>query len=193
LKTEKKKIILIGGGGHCSSVIDVIEQENRFEIIGILDPSSSSTLSYPTIGDDNMIPDLVKEGFYFIISVGQIKTALVRKNIAQKLYTNNAKIATIISPYSYVSKHATIAEGTVVLHHALINASAKIGKHCIINSKANIEHGACIEDFCHISTGAIVNGDTKVGAESFIGSNAVLSNNIIIDPSSIISAGLFVK
>jgi len=32
-----KKIILIGAGGHCKSVIDVIEQEARFEIAGIID------------------------------------------------------------------------------------------------------------------------------------------------------------
>ena len=30
-----KEILLIGGGGHCRSVIDVIEQECRFEIVSI--------------------------------------------------------------------------------------------------------------------------------------------------------------
>ncbi len=33
----KGKIILIGGGGHCKSCIDVIEQEGRFQITGIVD------------------------------------------------------------------------------------------------------------------------------------------------------------
>jgi len=32
----KEKIILIGGGGHCKSCIDVIEQEGRFIIAGIV-------------------------------------------------------------------------------------------------------------------------------------------------------------
>ena len=32
-----KKIVLIGGGGHCKSVIDVIEQEGQFTIVGIVD------------------------------------------------------------------------------------------------------------------------------------------------------------
>ena len=31
------KIILIGGGGHCKSVIDIIEQDNKFKIAGIID------------------------------------------------------------------------------------------------------------------------------------------------------------
>ena len=33
----KEKLILIGGGGHCKSCIDVIEQENKYEIAGIVD------------------------------------------------------------------------------------------------------------------------------------------------------------
>ena len=32
-----KEIILIGGGGHCKSVIDVIELEGQFLIGGIVD------------------------------------------------------------------------------------------------------------------------------------------------------------
>ena len=33
----KEKLILIGGGGHCKSCIDVIEQEGRFDIDAIVD------------------------------------------------------------------------------------------------------------------------------------------------------------
>ena len=29
MKKEKPNIILVGGGGHCTSVIDVIEQEEK--------------------------------------------------------------------------------------------------------------------------------------------------------------------
>ena len=34
---SKKEIILIGGGGHCKSCIDVIESTNDFSIAGIID------------------------------------------------------------------------------------------------------------------------------------------------------------
>ena len=45
---------------------------------------------------------------------------------------------------------------------------------CILNSNAFIEHDAVIGDHCHISTGVLVNGGTKIGSESFVGSGAVL-------------------
>ncbi len=49
-------IVLIGGGGHCKSVIDVIEQEGIFSIVGILDKSEhlgSNVTGYPVIGNDS--------------------------------------------------------------------------------------------------------------------------------------------
>ncbi|UEB50194.1 PglD-related sugar-binding protein [Campylobacter curvus] len=34
-------IVLVGGGGHCKSVIDVIELENKFKILGIIDTAEN--------------------------------------------------------------------------------------------------------------------------------------------------------
>ena len=38
-KIFMKKIILVDGRGHCKSVIDVIEQDNRFKICGMVNKS----------------------------------------------------------------------------------------------------------------------------------------------------------
>ena len=191
----KKNIVLLGAGGHCISVIDIIENGNDFNILGILDSNvkKNNILGHKILGGDNLISDLVNENTYFLITVGQIKSYSVRKNIAKTLKENNAKLATVISPLAYVSKHAYVEEGTVIMNHAIVNAKAKIGKNCIINTKSNIEHGVSIEDFCHISTCAVVNGDCVVGKGSFIGSNATISNGITIKENSIISAGKFIK
>ena len=32
-----KSIVLIGGGGHCRSCIDVVEEEDKHRIVGIVD------------------------------------------------------------------------------------------------------------------------------------------------------------
>ena len=192
---SKKNIVLVGGGGHCISVIDIIENGNEFNILGILDSNSkeNNILGYKILGGDNLIPELVNENTCFLITVGQIKNYSKRKKIAKTLIENNAKLATVISSLAYVSRHAHIEEGTVIMNHAVVNAKSRIGKNCIINTKSNIEHGVKIGDFCHISTCAVINGDSEVGKESFIGSNATISNGILIKENSIISAGKFIK
>jgi sugar O-acyltransferase (sialic acid O-acetyltransferase NeuD family) len=191
----KKNIVLVGGGGHCISIIDIIENRNEFNILGILDSNSkeNNILDYKILGGDNLIPELVNENTYFLITVGQIKSCSIRKKIAKTLTENKAKLATVISSLAYVSKHAHIEQGTVVMNHAVVNAKSIIGKNCIINTMSNIEHGVKIGDFCHISTCAVINGDSEVGNGSFIGSNATISNGIIINENSIIGAGEFIK
>ena len=53
-----KNLYLIGGGGHCHSCIDVIEQENKYQIKGIFDlpdKIDKEVLGYKVIGTDREI------------------------------------------------------------------------------------------------------------------------------------------
>ena len=196
MRIEKPNIILVGGGGHCVSVIDVIEQQGKYNIKGIIDIKENigkNVLGYKIIATDDDLEKLYLTCPNAIISVGQIKSNVLRVHLFQKLKTIGYHLPVVISPLAYVSKYALIGEGSIIMHQVLVNAGVKIGKNCIINTKANIEHGVQIEDFCHISTGTIVNGDCIVSRETFIGSNATISNGVTIPPNSIISAGEFVK
>jgi sugar O-acyltransferase (sialic acid O-acetyltransferase NeuD family) len=198
-----KDLILIGGGGHCRSCIDVIESEGKFRIIGILDNNldiRTKILEYEVIGKDDDIEKIIsgqfckiRWGVYFIVTIGQIKTAEPRIRIFEKLCALNAKICTVISPLAYVSKYSIIGEGTIVMHHAMINSNARVGKNCIINSKALVEHDAVICNHCHISTAAVINGSAKIEESSFVGSNSVVINNAYISHSSFIKSGEMVK
>lgn len=188
----KDKIILIGGGGHCKSCIDVIEHGMTYEIAGIVDVPEKlhqKVLGYEIIGVDDDLPRLSNEYKNFIITIGQIKSPEKRILNFETLKKLGTKLPVIISPLAHVSNHACIGEGTIVMHHALVNAGVRIGKNCIINSKALIEHDAIIGDHCHISTGAIINGGNIIGAGSFVGSNAVCKEYIKIGENVIIGCG----
>ncbi|MFZ4441682.1 MAG: NeuD/PglB/VioB family sugar acetyltransferase [Syntrophales bacterium] len=187
----KGKIILIGGGGHCKSCIDVIEQEGRFTIAGIVDvpeKKQHTVLGYPVIGSDADLVELIKTFPNVLITLGQIKSPVRRIELFNDLMQMGVHFPVIQSPLAYASPHAQVAEGSIVMHHAVINAGASVGRNCIINSKALIEHDAVIEDHCHISTGAVVNGGVKIGSGSFFGSGAVSKEYTIIPANSFIKA-----
>lgn len=196
MSKRKPKLILIGGGGHCKSCIDAIEQENRFEIAGIIDlpvKVGETVLGYPIIACDTDIPKFINSENYFLITLGQIKSPTLRKKTFNLLKNCNANIATILSPLAYVSKHAEIGEGTIIMHQAIVNANAKIGSNCIINTKSLIEHDAVIGNHCHISTGSIINGGCIVGDGTFYGSGAVSKEYIKIPKNSFIKANSIYK
>ena len=189
------KIILIGGGGHCKSVIDVIEQEARFQIAGIVDKPEllgTKVLGYPVIGNDFDLEILAKKYHYSLITVGQIKSSLLRIKLFDLAYKAGFTLPSIISPRAYVSKHSKIGQGTIIMHHAIVNSNAKIRDNCIVNSKALIEHDVVIGNHCHISTGTIINGNCKIKDEVFIGSGTICKHGITIGQKVIVNAGKYV-
>ncbi len=190
----KKQILLIGGGGHCKSVIDVIEQENRFEIVGIIDKKEllgHDVLGYKIIGCDEDLSNLRQHYHYALITVGQIKSPEIRIKLFEMLKSLGYELPVVISPLAYVSKYAILGDGTVIMHHALVNAHARVGQNCIINTKALIEHDAMVEAHCHISTGAIVNGGVQIKPGTFYGSNATCKEAIMV--GGFVKAGSVVK
>lgn len=189
-----QNLILIGGGGHCKSVIDVAESAD-FKILGILDKSENvgkTVLGYSIIGTDDDIYKYVEKAL-FVITVGQIKDPSTRIKISEKVIESGGHFATIISRTAYVSKYAQIGDGTVVMHRAVINAESNIGISCIINTYANIEHDTIVGDFCHVSTGSIINGNCLIGNRTFLGSQATISNGVSITDDCIIAAGAVVS
>lgn len=193
------EMILVGGGGHCKSVIEAAESSGCWRIVGILDTPDrlrTEVLGYPVIGTDDDIPALIAErpGVQFVITVGHIKTAAVRRAIAARIAAAGGSFGTVVASTAYVSRHATIGEGSVVLHGAMVGAGAVVGEGCIINTLADVEHDAVIGDYCHISTGAMVNGDCSVAAGVFLGSQSVMLNGISITATgTIVAAGSFVR
>ena len=190
-----KSLILIGGGGHCKSVIEVAESAG-YEIKGILDmPDEVGKEVLPghkVIGTDDVIPQYVEE-CDFIITVGFIKNPALRIKLYNKVKAAGGRLATIIASTAHVSKYAELGEGTVIMHHAFVNAGAKIGDNCIINTFVNIEHDAEVGNQCHISTGTMVNGECKIGENCFIGSQSVCANCIDIASDIIVGAGSVVR
>ena len=191
----KHPLILIGGGGHCKSVIEVAESAG-YEIKGILDmPDEVGKEVLPghkVIGTDDEIPQYVEE-CDFIITVGFIKNPALRIKLYNKVMAAGGRLATIIASTAHVSKYAELGEGTVIMHHAFVNAGAKIGDNCIINTFVNIEHDAEVGNQCHISTGTMVNGECKIGESCFIGSQSVCANCIEIASDIIVGAGSVVR
>ena len=190
---NSKNLILIGGGGHCKSVIDVAESAG-YTILGILDTAENvgkKVLNYSIIGTDDEIVNYVDKA-HFVITVGQIKDATLRMKLYAKVINSHGQFATLIASTARVSRYSAIGDGTVIMHQAVVNADARVGIGCIINTFANIEHDAVIGDFCHISTGTTINGNCTVGKGTFIGSQAVMVNGVSITEGSVIAAGAVV-
>lgn len=193
---KRQPILLIGAGGHCRSCMDVIEQEGRWDIAGLVGQKAeigSSVLGYPVIASDAELADLVKDYPYALITVGHIHTSNLRAQLFHDARSLGFTLPVVVSPQAYVSRHASVGDGTVFFHGAVVNAGARIGMNCIVNSQALVEHDVAVGDHCHISTGAILNGDVRVGTCSFVGSASVVKQGLTLGEYSFLGMGIALK
>ncbi|MCX5783175.1 MAG: acetyltransferase [Elusimicrobia bacterium] len=189
-----EKIILLGGGGHCKSVIDAVG--NSFEIAGILDGKKTKgekVLGIAVLGGDEMMAECFSGGIKLcFISVGSVGDTKIREALAQMAVKAGFKFPDIVHPSAVVSKYATLGDGNFISAGAIINAGATVGNHCIINTGASIDHDCEIGDFVHIAPGVSLSGGVKIGARAHLGTGASVIQNIKIGAGAIVGAGSLV-
>lgn len=188
-----KKILLIGGGGHCRSVLDSLLELDGFSNIGIIDKKENigkKILGVPVIGCDEDLPKLFTDGYeYAFVTVGSIGNPNIRIKLFNTLYDIGFKIPNIIDSTAVVSISVNMKMGIFVGKNAIINAGATINKGSIINSGAIIEHDCLIGEFVHIAPGAVLSGEVQIGDNTHIGANCVIKQQLKIGSNSIIGMG----
>ena len=192
----KPRLVLLGAGGHALACIDVIEQHDQYQIAGLVGmPNEINTrhLGHRVIGTDAELSSLFQESPWAMVAIGQLGFSEVRMKLYQRASALGFQFPTIASPRAYISPHAQIGTGTIVMHGAIVNACATVGNNCIVNSRALVEHGATIEDHCHVATGAVINGDVRLGKGSFVGSGSSVREGIVVGNGCVIGMGLAVR
>lgn len=191
----KSRALIIGLGGHCASVIGVVESVGSYEIIGLIETGKKADLNeeklgYPVIGtlQDLLINESSHSDCKLFIAVGD---NVIRKEIYLKL-ANRYDLPSLRASSSTVHRSVKMGKGNVVGHNVLINANAEIGDNNIINSNSTVEHHAAIASHCHIAPSATLCGNTSVDSMSLIGAGAILLPNISIPASSTVGAGAVV-
>lgn len=190
-----RRILLLGGGGHCRSVLDCLLRMERYEQIGIVERELATdlTMGAPVVGTDEDLPRLFTDGWKeAFVTLGSIKSVANRRRLYMKAKEVGFSFPSIIDPSAVVSPFARVGNGVFVGKNTVINAEAKIGDMAIINTGAIIEHGCRIGEFAHISVGAAVCGDCDISDGVFVGANATVIQGVKIGMNSIIGAGTVV-
>ncbi len=193
---KKRRLVLLGGGGHCESVLDAAKRMNWFEEIVITDnhlKAGSELMGCRAVGGDEMLPRLFQYGFGMaFVSVGSIKSSRLRRELCRKAEEAGFDFPNIIDPSAAVSDYGAVGRGIFIGKRAVVNTGARIGDMAIINTGAVIEHGCRIGAFSHVSVGAVMCGDSEIGDSVFVGANATIIQGVRIGMNSVIGAGSLV-
>lgn len=193
MKNINKKILLLGGGGHCKSVLDTLYKTSLYDEIGVIDIPQEiygKILDTKIIGSDNDLQSLYEQGYQnAFITVGSIGNPSLRIKLYHQLKKIGFHIPNIIDPSAVVSPYITIGNGNFIGKNAIVNADAIIENGTIINTSSIVEHDCKVGSFVHLSPNSLICGNVAVGENVHIGASATVIQNVKITDNVIIGAG----
>lgn len=186
-------IVLIGGGGHCRSVIDSILSQGKYRIAAIADNRENlgrEIRGYTISHTDDDLADLFNSGVRnAFITVGSTGRFELRRKLYMKAKEIGFDFPVITDPSAVVSADSSIGEGVFIGKNCVVNTGAVIERLSIVNTGAIIEHDCRVGEFAFISIGAVVAGNVNIGYDTFIGAGAVIVQGITIAEHSLVGAG----
>ena len=185
-------IVVYGAGGQARVLLELMDRAGMSPIAGVIDDNvdfhGTTIDGVPVLGPIERLAGIIR--------VQRIHRAVIAigDNVHRKKFADHARalglrLPVLIHPNAYVSPHAKLGEGTVVLAGAIVSTHAKIGELGIINTRASVDHDCELGDYVHIGPGATLCGNVTVGNGTLIGAGATIVPGLIIGDDSIVGAG----
>ena len=193
---RKKSVLLIGGGNQVQYTIDIIEKENKYKIVGIVDSIKeigTQLYGYTIIGRQEQLNELVDtykiDGG--IISIGDNWSRYNVHNELKKIKPD-FEYFNAIHPSVCIGNNVSIGSGVVAMAGCIFNPSSAIGDFCFFATGAQIEHDCIIGDYASVSAGSVMGGHVKLGKLSAITLGVTVVDRISIGENTVVGAGSIV-
>lgn len=190
---NNRKLVLIGGGGHCKSVLDSVLRMGIYDDIVITDPDirkGTRIAGYEVVGGDGELEGLFQRGFTeAFVTVGSIRSTDLRRRLFEHAGKLGFDMPNIIDPSAVLAGSLRMGLGIFIGKHAVVNAEAEIGDGAILNSATVVEHECRIGAFTHIAVGALICGQTRIDEDVLIGAGSTVIQGLHIGAYAIVGAG----
>ncbi|MFT3676128.1 MAG: acetyltransferase [Chitinophagaceae bacterium] len=185
----KKPVAVVGYSGHSYVIIDILLNAGRI-VTAYCDSSEKEKnpyhLSY--LGTEMAVVDTLRSYDYFI-GVGHNG---IRRKVQEALISILGQPINAIHPSAVVSASVEMKHGVMISANATLNPLVTLGQGVICNTSCSIDHECAIDDFAHVGPGAVLCGNVRIGAGTFVGANAVVKQGVSIGSNVTIGAGTVV-
>lgn len=190
----RKKIIIMGGGGHAKVIISMIKTlDLQYKIVGIIGLAhelGTKVSDVIVIGSDDQLPELFKTGInYACIGIGSVGNNDNRKMCYEKLIGIGFKVPSLIHKQALTCSKVEEFKGIQIMAGAIVQIDSLIGENSIINTGSIIEHDCLIGSHVHVCPGAVICGGCVINNGVFIGAGAIVKQSVKIGSNALIGAG----
>lgn len=191
-----RSIGVVGSSGHAKVVIDIIENQGCFAIVGLIDrfrAVGEETFGYRVIGAEDKLPELCEQ-FGFDALIVAIGDNFTRRDVVQRIKTilPDLEYVSAIHPSATVGRGAVIGEGTVIMAGAVVNPDCRVGAHCILNTQCSLDHDSHLADYASLAPNSATGGHVAIGICSAISIGVNIKHGVNIGEHTVIGAGAVV-
>lgn len=184
----KTKLLLVGAGGFGRVALEhAVEQ---YDCAFVDDGPELGTLvnGVAVIGRISDLQRLLDETGYeqLIVTIGNNK---LREELYNKAKAFGYSFPNIICSSAYISPHAQIGCGCVLLNNVVVQNGGRVGDGVLLNPGVEVHNDAFVDDYALIYTNSVVRALAHVGKRVRIGSNVSISNNVNVADDSDIPNG----
>lgn len=191
-----QKIVIVGSSGHAKVIIDIVRQEGKYEIAGLLDrfrDVGEETMGCQVLGQEEDLPTLVNEHGIegALVAIGD---NFVRATVAQRIQElcPDLPFVKAIHPKASIASEVTIGAGTVVMAGVSVNSGSTVGRFCILNTNSSFDHDSVLGDYASLAPGASAGGNCRVGDYTAICIGTVMINGMHVGEHTVVGAGSLV-
>lgn len=188
----KKKIILVGAGGHARVVYDALIKIYHDIEVFVCDELVSQKDKFFFDNKIYMLSADCKNK----LDTSDFHVAIGNNNVRQRIYNNLHSLEfqpmTVIHPQSTLACNISISTGCFIAANSIVGPCSKIGQGVIVNHAAVVDHDCIIEDWVHVGPNATLGGGVSIGARSLIGSGSTILPGVRVGRDCIIGSGAVV-
>lgn len=191
-----QNVVIFGASGHGSVVLDCLEKEGKYNVIGFVDSykkKDSKINGYQVLGSEFDLPYLINR-FNIVGGIVAIGDNWIRKLIVDRILQIVPKFNFVntVHPMSILGKDVLLGCGNVFMPGAIVNANSIIRNFCIINTNSSLGHDGIMESYSSLAPSVCCGGNLNLGQFSAISLGVNIINGIKIGKHSIIGAGSLV-
>jgi sugar O-acyltransferase (sialic acid O-acetyltransferase NeuD family) len=188
-RQNDKPLVIIGSSGHACCMLDVARLAG-FSVAGFIDRTRSTgerVNGLPVLGGD---PLLFDESFVrahsFAVGIGNPRA---RRRYGELLLRKQADCPAIVNPSSFVSAHATLGRGVLLMGMNAVNHGARLDDFVALDWQVTVGHGTRLGMAVFAGPGSRVAGDVNCGEEVYLGLGCQVIEKLKIGHGSLIGAG----
>lgn len=186
-------IFVIGASGHGKVIIDILERQALWRIVGLIDTykhPGTELMGYPVLGPEDRLPELMaKHGVHgAIIAIGDNR---IRRQVALRVASIAPELGFVnaVHPSARIAREVELGKGIALMAGVTVNPGTRIGDFCYVNTNASVDHDNVLEPFSCVQPNAATGGNVRLGALSVIAMGATVVQGVSIGEDTIVGAG----